>query len=484
MPYEEDGKVKHKPFHVYTMKQAIQEGFILDVLQNYTSYDNYYRINKLIEEDPRFDKKRSFKKLRHYVEEHPDTVAKKAKEIVEHFHRSVVARGKIGGQARAMVVTASIPRCIEYYYAITKLLAERHSPFKAIIAFSGEHKYNGQEPPLTSAAMNGFPDAKIPSVFKKEPYRLLIVADMFQTGFDEPLLHTMYVDKMLYNIKAVQTLSRLNRCHPKKRDTFVLDFYNKPEDIQTAFSTYYKTTILSGETDPNKLYDLIATMGQYQVFSTEEVEHVVELFLDGAGRERFDPLLDANAAIYKELETEDQIKFKSAAKAFVRTYGFLGAILPYGNADWEKLSIYLNLLIPKLPSPRDDDLSEGILESIDLNNYRPEARESMSIVLEDSDTEVAPVPTGKGVHIIDPEMDLLSNIVSEFNDMFGNIEWKDEDNARHQVTEVIPAMVSKDESYQNAMRNSDEESARLESERALQQVIFSIMADIVILLEK
>ena len=251
---------------------------------------------------------------------------------------------------------------------ITKLLAERHSPFKAIIAFSGEHKYNGQELPLTSAAMNGFPDAKIPSMFKKDPYRLLIVADMFQTGFDEPLLHTMYVDKMLYDIKAVQTLSRLNRCHPKKRDTFVLDFYNKPEEIQKAFSTYYKTTILSGETDPNKLYDLIATMEEYQVFSTEEVEHVVDLFLDGAGRERLDPLLDSNAAIYKDLETEEQIKFKSAAKAFVRTYGFLGAILPYGNADWEKLSIFLNLLIPKLPSPREDDLSEGILESIDLNN--------------------------------------------------------------------------------------------------------------------
>ena len=477
MPYEEDGKVKHRPFHVYTMKQAIQEGFILDVLQNYTTIDSWYRIMKIIENDPQFDKKRAQKKLRSFVEGNEYTIKRKATMMVEHFHEQVIAKGKIGGQARAMVVTASIPRCIEYYYAITKLLAERHSPFKAIIAFSGEHKYNGQEPPLTSATMNGFPDAKIPSVFKKDPYRLLIVADMFQTGFDEPLLHTMYVDKMLYDIKAVQTLSRLNRCHPKKRDTFVLDFYNKPEDIQTAFSTYYKTTILSGETDPNKLYDLIATMEEYQVFSTEEVEHVVDLFLDGAGRERLDPLLDANAAIYKELETEDQIKFKSAAKAFVRTYGFLGAILPYGNADWEKLSIFLNLLIPKLPSPRDDDLSEGILESIDLNNYRPEARESMSIILDDSDTEVAPVPAGKVGHMINPEMDLLSNIVSEFNDMFGNIEWKDEDNARHQVTEVIPAMVSKDESYQNAMRNSDEEGARLESERALQQVIFSIMAD-------
>ncbi|MDE5583592.1 MAG: DEAD/DEAH box helicase family protein [Ruminococcus sp.] len=477
VPYEEDGKLKHRPFHVYTMKQAIQEGFILDVLQNYTTIDSWYRIMKIIENDPQFDKKRAQKKLRNFVEGNEYTIKRKAAMMVEHFHEQVIARGKIGGQARAMVVTASIPRCIEYYYAITKLLAERHSSFKAIIAFSGEHKYNGQEPPLTSAAMNGFPDAKIPSVFKKDPYRLLIVADMFQTGFDEPLLHTMYVDKMLYDIKAVQTLSRLNRCHPKKRDTSVLDFYNKPEDIQAAFSTYYKTTILSGETDPNKLYDLITTMEEYQVFSTEEVEHIVDLFLDGAGRERLDPLLDSNAEIYKELETEEQIKFKSAAKSFVRTYGFLGAILPFGNVDWEKLSIFLNLLIPKLPSPRDDDLSDGILESIDLNNYRPEARDSISIVIEDSDMEVAPVPTGKSGHIIDPEMDLLSNIVSEFNDMFGNIEWKDEENARHQVTEVIPAMVSKDESYQNAMLNSDEEGARLESERALQQVIFSIMAD-------
>lgn len=477
VPYEEDGEVKHRPFHVYTMKQAIQEGFILDVLQNYTAIDSWYRIMKTIENDPQFDKKRAQKKLRNFVEGNEYTIKRKAAMMVEHFHEQVIAKGKIGGQARAMVVTASIPRCIEYYYAITKLLAERHSPFKAIIAFSGEHKHNGEEPALTSAAMNGFPDSKIPSTFKKDPYRLLIVADMFQTGFDEPLLHTMYVDKMLYDIKAVQTLSRLNRCHPKKHDTAVLDFYNKPEEIQLAFSTYYKTTILSGETDPNKLYDLIATMEEFQVYTSDEVDHIVELFLNGAGRERLDPLLDADASVYKELDTEEQIKFKSAAKSFVRTYGFLGAILPYGNAEWEKLSIFLTLLIPKLPSPRDEDFSAGILESIDLNNYRPEARDSMAIILEDSDAEVAPVPTGSGGHIIDPDMDLLSNIVSEFNDMFGNINWKDEENVRHQVTEVIPAMVSKNESYQNAMRNSDEESAKLESERALQQVIFSIMAD-------
>ena len=471
-----DGNPKRKPFHVYTMKQAIQEGFILDVLQHYTPIDSFYKLMKTVEDDPMFDKKRAQKKLRSFVEGNEYTIAKKAAMMVEHFHEQVIAKNKIGGQARAMVVTASIPRCIEYYYAINKCLADRHSPYKSIIAFSGEHKYQGNDPALTSAAMNGFPDAKIPSTFKKDPYRILIVADMFQTGFDEPLLHTMYVDKMLYDIKAVQTLSRLNRCHPKKYDTFVLDFANKPEDIQKAFSRYYRTTILSGETDPNKLYDLIAVMEDYQVYTQEQADHLVDLYLDGADRDRLDPILDACTAIYKQLDTDDQIKFKSSAKSFCRTYGFLGAILPYGNAEWEKLSIFLNLLIPKLPSPREDDLSQGILETIDLESYRNEAREAVAIKLDDADAEVAPVPTGQGGHIVQPEMDLLSVILSDFNDMFGNINWNDADNVRRQILE-IPAMVSKDEKYQNAMRNSDEQSARLESERALQQVIFAIMAD-------
>ena len=256
----------------------------------------------------------------------------------------------------------------------------------------------------------------------------------------------------------------------------MLDFANKPEIIQSSFSTYYRTTLLSGETDPNKLYDLIATMEGYQVYSQEQADRLVNLYLDGADRDKLDPILDACAALYKMLDTEDQIKFKSSAKSFVRTYGFLGAILPYGNAEWEKLSIFLNLLIPKLPSPRDDDLSQGILDTIDLESYRNEAREAVSIKLEDEDAVVPPVPAGKAGHIIQPEMDLLSVILTDFNDMFGNINWNDADNVRRQILE-IPAMVSKDEKYQNAMRNSDEQSARLESERALQQVIFAIMAD-------
>lgn len=475
-PYEEDGQIKHRPFHVYTMKQAIQEGFILDVLKNYVTIDSWYKIAKKVEDDPMFDKKRAQKKLRSFVEGNPDVIAKKAAMMVDHFHEQIIARKKLGGQSRAMVVTASIPRCIETYYAITKCLADRHSPYKAIIAFSGECSYHGQEPPLTSAAMNGFPDAKIPQEFKKDPYRLLVVADMFQTGFDEPLLQTMYVDKPLSDIAAVQTLSRLNRAAPGKDEVYVLDFANKAETIEKAFSRFYRTTILSGETDPNKLYDLISLMEGYQVYDHSDVEKVVDLFLSGGERDRLDPLLDSCVVLYDQLETEDQIQFKSAAKAFVRTYGFLGSILPYGNAAWEKLSIFLNLLIPKLPSPQTDDLSEGILAAVDLDSYRNEAREAVAIRLEDEDAEIAPVPTGKVGHIVEPEMDPLSHIISEFNDMFGNIQWNDADNVQRQLLQ-IPAMVSHDEKYRNAMKNSDEQEARTESERALQQVIFSIMAD-------
>lgn len=475
-PYEEDGQIKHRPFHVYTMKQAIQEGFILDVLKNYVTIDSWYKIAKKVEDDPMFDKKRAQKKLRSFVEGNPDVIAKKAAMMVDHFHEQIIARKKLGGQSRAMVVTASIPRCIETYYAVTQCLADRHSPYKAIIAFSGECSYHGQEPVLTSAEMNGFPDAKIPQKFKKDPYRLLVVADMFQTGFDEPLLQTMYVDKPLSDIAAVQTLSRLNRAAPGKDEVYVLDFANKAETIEKAFSRFYRTTILSGETDPNKLYDLISLMEGYQVYDHSDVDKVVDLFLNGGERDRLDPLLDPCVALYNQLETDDQIQFKSAAKAFVRTYGFLGSILPYGNAAWEKLSIFLNLLIPKLPSPQTDDLSEGILSAVDLDSYRNEAREAVAIRLEDEDAEIDPVPTGKVGHIVEPEMDPLSQIISEFNDMFGNIQWNDADNVQQQLLR-IPVMVSHDEKYRNAMKNSDEQEARTEGERALQQVIFSIMAD-------
>ena len=475
--YHKDGTRKAKSPYVYTMKQAIQEGFILDVLQNYITIDSFYKLKKIVEDDPMFDKKRAQKKLRAFVESNKYTIDKKAAMMVEHFHEQVIAKGKVGGQARVMVVTASISRCIEYYYAINKHLSERHSPYKTIIAFSEPYKYKEQEPSLTSAGLNGFSDSKIPKEFKKDPYRILIVADMFQTGFDEPLLHTMYIDKILYDIQAVQTLSRLNRCHPKKMDTCVLDFANKPDKIEEAFSRYYRTTILSGETDPNKLYDYVATMESYQVYSQEEIEREVVLYLNGADRDKLDYILDVCTNVYRQLKTEEQIDFKGTAKAFCRTYHFLGAILPYGNVEWEKLSIFLNLLLPKLPSPKEDDFSQGIVESINLDSYRNEAREAISIKLEDIDAEISPASDGKQEYTMEPEMDVLSAIIAEFNNRwFCRTDWKEPDNAYRQLWE-IPGMVSRDETYQNAMKYSGEQNARLESERALQQVIFAIMAD-------
>lgn len=471
---QSDGTVKHYPFHVYTMKQAIQEGFILDVLQNYTTIRSYYKIAKTIEDDPLFDKKKAQKKLRHFVESNEYAIAQKAELMVDHFHEQVIAKGKIGGKARAMVVTGGIERAIEYYYAFQKYLAKRNSPYKAIIAFSGDKEFGGQM--LNEAMLNGFPSNQIEKEFKKEPYRFLIVADKFQTGYDEPLLHTMYVDKMLSDIKAVQTLSRLNRAHPQKHDTFVLDFANEADAIQLAFSRYYRTTILSDETDPNKIYDLIAAMEHHEVYAQHHVDSLVEMYLSGDDREKLDPILDVCVQAYSQLAEEEQVEFKSSAKAFVRTYGFLGAVLPYGKTEWEKLSIFLNMLIPKLPSPPENDLAKGILEAIDLDSYRAEAQAAINISLHDEDAEVEPVPAGKTGGKPEPEMDLLTSILSNFNDMFGNIEWSDADNVKRQIAN-IPAMVSNDPKYQNAMKNSDKENARIESERVLQSVIFSIMAD-------
>lgn len=243
---QSDGKISHRPFHSYTMKQAIQEGFILDVLRHYTPVASYYKLVKTVEGDPEYDTRRAQKKLRRYVESHGHAIRLKAEIMVDHFHEQVLAFRKIGGQARAMVVTGSIERAIQYYHAIQDYLSERKSPWCAIVAFSGEHEYGGKK--VTEASLNGFPSSQIADRIQEEPYRFLICADKFQTGYDEPLLHTMYVDKALAGIKAVQTLSRLNRAHPQKHDVFILDFMNDADTIQQAFADYYRTTILAEET--------------------------------------------------------------------------------------------------------------------------------------------------------------------------------------------------------------------------------------------
>ena len=279
----EAGETKHRPFHNYSMKQAIQEGFILDVLKHYTPVNSYYRLVKTVDADPEFDTKRAHRKLRRYVESNDHAIRLKAEIMVDHFHEQVSGLNKIGGEARAMVVTSGVERAIQYFHQVRSYLQERKSPYEAIVAFSGEHEYHGST--VTEASLNGFPSNAIPEKIQEHPYRFLVVADKFQTGYDEPLLHTMYVDKPLSGIKAVQTLSRLNRAHPKKHDAFILDFLNDSDGIEFAFSDYYRTTILSGETDPNKLHDLAAALDGAEVYSDAQVENLVELYLAGAERE-------------------------------------------------------------------------------------------------------------------------------------------------------------------------------------------------------
>ena len=273
---------------------------------------------------------------------------------------------------------------------------------------------------MSEASLNGFPSSRIAARFQEDPYRFLVCADKFQTGYDEPLLHTMYVDKTLSGIKAVQTLSRLNRAHPKKHDVFVLDFLNDVDTIHDAFADFYRATILADETDPNKLHDLQAGLDAVQVYSEEQVDDFVKRYLGGAERDQLDPILDACVAVYKrELKEDGQVDFKGKAKGFVRTYNFLSCVLPYTNADWEKRSIFLNFLVPKLPAPEEDDLSKGILETIE----------------------------------------------------------EDADRVRQLITETIPARVAADTAFRNAQQNSDKQNARIEHDKALVRVMTSLMKD-------
>ena len=468
-----DGAVRRLPFHSYTMKQAIQEGFILDVLLHYTPVSSYYRLVKKIEDDPMFDSRRAQKKLRRYVEGHEHAIRLKAEIMVDHFHDQVLAPGKIGGKARAMLVTGSIDRTIKYFHAVSDYLTERKSRYRAIIAFSGEHEYGGAK--VSEASLNGFSSAKIVDRIQEDPYRILICADKFQTGYDEPLLHTMYVDKLLSGIKAVQTLSRLNRAHPQKHDVFVLDFMNEAETIKEAFADYYRTTILADETDPDKLHDLKGELDAYQVYTDAQIEEFVTLFLNNAERDKLDPILDVCVANYKaDLDEDGQVEFKGKAKAFLRTYGFLSQILSYKHLEWEKLSIFLTFLVPKLPAPVEEDLSKGILEAIDMDSYRVEKQATAKIQLPDEDAEIEPTPPGGGGRP-EPEPDRLSNIIINFNERFGGIEWSDEDRVRKLITEEIPVRVAADTSYQNAKENSDRQNARIECDNALSRVITGLL---------
>lgn len=464
-PFEQpEGEIGHRPFHEYTMKQAIEEGFIMDVLKHYTTYNSYYKIVKAIESDPEFEKKQAQKKLRAFVESQPETIQQKASIIVEHFHTQVIDKGKMGGQARAMVVTSSILRAIEFYYEISRLLEERKSPYKAIIAFSGSKNYSGKD--VTEADINGFPSKDIEDNMERDPYRILVVAEKFQTGYDQPLLHTMYVDRILTDVKAVQTLSRLNRCHPKKRDTFVLDFANDADSIRESFQRFYKTTILSKETDPNKLNDLILEIEAANIYTETDIYTLNEKYWSGAPREEIDPIINASVERFKELEENSQIRCKSSIKAFLRTYPFLAAVLPFKSVEWEKLNTYYSLLIHKLPVLKGEDFTEGLIEAIDFDQYRIIKGEEQKIELENSDAEIEPTPVGTPKGKSEPNMAKLSEILDEFN----GINWLDKEKAKQQLEE-LPVRLQADEAFVNAARNSDRETAQQQCNMSLMMII-------------
>lgn len=465
---------KFRPFDLYSMRQAIEEEFILDVLQNYTTYKSYYRLLKKIEDDPKFDTARAQKKLKKYVESHRHAIRQKTEIMVDHFLGEVVKKRKINGQAKAMVVTSSIANAIHYKQAFDAYLAEIKSPFKAIVAFSGSKKIRGLT--YDEVSMNGFPSPDIPKEFRKNGYRFLIVADKFQTGFDEPLLHTMYVDKVLTDIKAVQTLSRLNRAYkPYKTDTFVLDFVNSAEDIREAFAPYYETTILSEETDLNRLNDLQDALDNFQVYAREDVEELMSRYVNGVARDQLDPILDRCVQAYKEDLTEErQIDFKSKSKGFVRTYQFLSQIFPFKNIYWESLYTFLKLLNTKLPAPNDEELSKGVLESVDMDSYRVEQQAAVAVKLEAGE-ELTPTPADPRGNKPGPEVDFLSNILKEFNERF-KTDWTENDKIKRFLFEDLPGEVSKDEEYQNAKKYSDRQNAKITYEKKVvdkfQEIIF------------
>ena len=468
-PFQQpDGEIGHKPFHEYTMKQAIEEGFIMDVLEHYTTYTSLYKIVKAVENDPMFDKKEAMKKLRAFVESRPETIQQKASIIVEHFHTQVIDKGKVGGQARAMVVTSSILRAIEFYYEISRLLKERKSPYKAIVAFSGSKNYGGKD--VTEADINGFPSKDIEENMEHDPYRILVVADKFQTGYDQPLLHTMYVDKVLTDVKAVQTLSRLNRCHPKKRDTFVLDFANEADDIQKSFQRFYKTTILSKETDPNKLNELLMQIEEANIYTEEEVRKLNEKYWSNAPRETLDPIVNRAVERFKALDENMQITTKSSIKGFLRTYPFIAAVMPFKSTEWEMLDTYFSLLVHKLPKLTGEDSIEELIESIDFDKYRLIKNDEKKIELENKNSEIAPIPVGTAQGPQEPDLVKLSDILNEWN----NLHFTNMEKAKEQLEE-LPERLRADETFVNAAKNSNRETAMQQCAASLMMIVAGML---------
>lgn len=432
---QEDGSFE--PFHLYSMKQAIEEGFILDVLANYTTYKSYYEIQKSIADNPEFDTKKAQKKLRAYVERSQQTINTKANIMLEHFIPQIVNAKKLRGKAKGMVVTQNIETAIRYYKAIFRILEKHGNPFKALIAFSGTKEVDGIE--YTEGDINGFSDNDTKEMFDKnyvgevkpkgineDEYRLLIVANKYLTGFDQPKLCAMYVDKKLAYVQCVQALSRLNRSAPKlgkkTEDLFILDFFNSIDDVKKSFDPFYTATSLSEATDINVLHELKDEMGDVGVYEWYEVEDFVKRYFNDEDAQTLSPIIDAAAGRFNnelELDNDEKADFKIKAKQFVKIYGQMAAIMPYEMVEWEKLFWFLKFLIPKLKveDPGADALDE-LLDSVDLSSYGLQrVKLNQSIGLNESGSELDPQnPNPRGAHGGEKEFNPLDEIVRTFNE--------------------------------------------------------------------
>ncbi|EPT3994212.1 type I restriction endonuclease subunit R [Campylobacter upsaliensis] len=447
---EINGEKKFIPFHLYSMKQAIEEGFILDVLKGYITYASYYKI--VSKNDNReYDKKKANAKLRAYVTNHIATIEKKATIMIEHFFQNIYK--KIGEKAKAMVVTSSRENAVKYYLFFKKYLQENYPEYQALVAFSGDKEINGES--YSEAELNGFSEAMLKDEFKKDKYRFLIVAQKYQTGFDEPLLHTMYVDKRLEGISAVQTLSRLNRICKNKEDTCVLDFVNTHEEIGKSFSTFYGQTYLKEPTNIDNIYTLKSELFDYGIYTQDELNSFIEAIRKEQDENKIHSKLDNMIKEYNAKNDDEKTKFYTKAKVYLREYSFLAQILPFNDVELEKLSILLKMLIAKIVPPRTEDLAKGILNNVDLNSIRIILESKKDISLSNNG-ELSPAGADDSSKK-EVELERLSNIVREFNTKFGSVDFGTNEKIAKELMDLKDD-IAKEQTFRDSL--GDEQNAR------------------------
>lgn len=447
---EINGEKKFIPFHLYSMKQAIEEGFILDVLKGYITYASYYKI--VSKNDNReYDKKKANAKLKAYVTNHIATIEKKATIMIEHFFQNICK--KIGEKAKAMIVTSSRENAVKYYLFFREYLQKNHPEYQALVAFSGDKEINGES--YSEVRLNGFSEAMLKDEFKKDNYRFLIVAEKYQTGFDEPLLHTMYVDKRLEGISAVQTLSRLNRICKNKEDTCVLDFVNTHEEIGKSFSTFYGQTYLKEPTNIDNIYTLKSELFDYGIYTQDELNSFIEAIRKEQDENKIHSKLDNMIKEYNAKNDDEKTKFYTKAKVYLREYAFLAQILPFNDIELEKLSILLKMLIAKIVPPRTEDLAKGILNNVDLNSIRIILESKKDISLS-SNGELSPAGAD-GSSKKEVELERLSNIVREFNTKFGSVDFGTNEKIAKELMDLKDD-IAKEQTFRDSL--GDEQNAR------------------------